>query len=74
MESIPENLTYPEGSPTNPSTHSTWVGLLDSAQHSVDIAAFYWTLLNSDVSPKPFPSASLGEDVFAKLKETGKLG
>ncbi|XP_063850084.1 5'-3' exonuclease PLD3-like isoform X3 [Scylla paramamosain] len=71
VESIPENLTFPQGSPVNPSTHSGWVGLLDLAQHSVDIAAFYWTLLNSDVSPKPFPSASLGEDVFARLKETG---
>ncbi|XP_045138773.1 5'-3' exonuclease PLD3-like isoform X2 [Portunus trituberculatus] len=71
VESIPENLTFPQGSPANPSTHSAWIGLLNSAQHSVDIAAFYWTLLNSDVSPKPFPSASLGEDVFARLKETG---
>ncbi|KAG0727375.1 Phospholipase D3 [Chionoecetes opilio] len=57
--------------PRHPTTHSAWLNLLTSAQHSVDIAAFYWTLLNSDVSNHSFPSAKLGEEVFEKLKETG---
>ncbi|XP_050689368.1 5'-3' exonuclease PLD3-like isoform X2 [Eriocheir sinensis] len=71
VESIPDNLTYPHGSPSHPSTYEAWVTLLGAARESVDIAAFYWTLLNDDVSPKPFPSSALGEDVFRRLKETG---
>lgn len=49
VESIPENLTYSSGSPTQPSTFEAWINLIESANKTIDIVAFYWTLLGSDV-------------------------
>ena len=53
VESIPDNLTYPEGSPSHPSTYHGWMSLLDSATTSIDIASFYWTLRGVDVYEDP---------------------
>ena len=50
VESIPENLTYPVGSPLHPSIYDAWMRLIGSATKSIDIAAFYWTLSSSDVN------------------------
>lgn len=44
MESIPENLTYPAGSPSHGSTYDAWMQLLSVATETVDIASYYWTL------------------------------
>ena len=44
VESIPENLTYPSGSPSHLSTYDAWTRLLEAAKERVDIASFYWTL------------------------------
>ena len=44
VESIPENLTYPSGSPSHLSTYDAWTRLLVAAKETVDIASFYWTL------------------------------
>jgi len=44
VESIPENLTYPSGSPSHLSTYDAWTRLLAAAKETVDIASFYWTL------------------------------
>ena len=49
VESIPENLTYPTQSPLHPSTYEAWMQLIKSANKSIDIAAFYWTLQSPDV-------------------------
>ena len=73
VESIPDNLTYPSGSVLHKSIYSAWVDLLADAEESVDVAAFYWTLLNNDVSSKNFPSSWKGEDIFKRLNETGWL-
>ena len=48
VESIPENLPYPVGSPSHMSTFDAWLELLHSAEETVDIASFYWTLLAND--------------------------
>lgn len=44
VESIPENLTYPEGSPSHLSTYEAWMFLLQNATKTVDIASYYWVL------------------------------
>ena len=44
VESIPENLTYPDNSPVHLSTYNAWMTLLATAKQSVDIASYYWTL------------------------------
>ena len=44
VESIPENLTFPSGSPSHGSTYDAWMSLLSAASKSVDIASYYWTL------------------------------
>ena len=45
VESIPEDLPYPSGSPSHPSTYHAWMTLLSAATSSLDIAAYYWTLV-----------------------------
>ncbi|XP_076054743.1 5'-3' exonuclease PLD3-like isoform X2 [Oratosquilla oratoria] len=71
VESIPENLTYAGGSVEFPSIHSAWVKLIDEAEESLDIAAYYWTLLNDDVTPMKIKSSWQGEDVFKRLYKKG---
>ncbi len=44
VESIPQNLTYPGGSPLHLSTYAAWMRLLGTAMTTVDIASYYWTL------------------------------
>ncbi|KAL5463226.1 hypothetical protein EMCRGX_G032106 [Ephydatia muelleri] len=70
VETIPQNLTYKSGSPTYPSTYDAWLRLLDSAQESVSIASFYWTLRDNDSDP----TDQEGMNIFNKLVETGKRG
>lgn len=47
MESIPEGLEF-NSSAVHPSIFQAWLGLLEEAHSSIDIASFYWTLTNSD--------------------------
>ncbi|TRY88702.1 hypothetical protein DNTS_006272 [Danionella cerebrum] len=49
VESIPEGLSFPSGSPQLPSISETWTDLLSKANSSVHIAAFYFTLRDSDM-------------------------
>lgn len=49
VESIPEGLEYPAGSPMNTATYLSWLDLMKRAQKSIDIASFYWTLREEDV-------------------------
>jgi len=44
VESIPTNLTYPSGSPHHISTFDAWNTLMSRAEHSLDIASYYWVL------------------------------
>lgn len=50
VESIPENLTYPEGSYSTKSTFDAWMFLLNNAKTTLDMTAFYWTLQGSNAS------------------------
>lgn len=47
VESIPEGLEF-NSSTVHPSIFQAWLGLLEEAHSSIDIASFYWTLTNSD--------------------------
>ena len=53
VESIPENLTFPAGSPSHPSTFDAWRNLLDIANKTIDIVALYWTLRGKDLYEDP---------------------
>lgn len=44
MESIPDNLTFANGSVTFPSIYGSWMDLLSVARQSIHIASSYWTL------------------------------
>lgn len=48
-ESIPEGMSFPSGSPHLQSITHTWTNLLNRANTSVNIAAFYLTLRDSDI-------------------------
>merc|ERR1712168_495022 len=43
-ESIPMNLTYPDGSPSHPTIFDNWLKLLASAKKSIKIASSYWSM------------------------------
>ncbi|CAH0552868.1 unnamed protein product [Brassicogethes aeneus] len=67
-ESIPIGLEYPDAV-TYPSTFITWLDLINSAQHTIEIASFYWTLRQSEVYPDP--SSIKGEQIFQSLLKAG---
>ncbi|XP_078673648.1 5'-3' exonuclease PLD3-like isoform X2 [Branchiostoma floridae x Branchiostoma belcheri] len=73
VESIPWNLTYAEGSPAHPSTYSAWMGLVQKAQQSIDIASFYWTLQGEDL-PAYDESANEGQEFYDELLRVGQGG
>ena len=52
MESIPDNLTYANGSLPHPSTYTGISQLLDKAQGTIEIASFYWSMRPGDL-PSP---------------------
>ncbi|XP_059574434.1 5'-3' exonuclease PLD3 isoform X1 [Alligator mississippiensis] len=66
VESLPEGLDYPSGSPRPLAVHQAWMDLLGGANTSVDIAAFYLTLRDLDTS-KTETSAWQGREVFERL-------
>ncbi|KAM6188820.1 5'-3' exonuclease PLD3 [Sarcoramphus papa] len=66
VESIPEGMTFSDGSVPNPSTFSTWMNLLGTVTRSLDIASFYWTMTNEDTRTHE-PSAAQGEQILEEL-------
>jgi phospholipase D3/4 len=72
VESIPENLTFPNGSVEHMSTYDGLMELLSLAETSIDIASFYWTLTGSD--NEHYPSDWQGESIFNTLMSIGKSG
>ncbi|KAK2891277.1 hypothetical protein Q8A67_013920 [Cirrhinus molitorella] len=68
VESVPEGLSFPSGSPHLPSIAETWTKLLNKANRSVHIGAFYFTLRDSDLGLME-PSSVLGKKVFNQLKQ-----
>lgn len=72
VESIPEGL-YTSGSTPLPSISDAWMSLLDKANSSVDIAAFYFSLRASDMGLAE-PSDSQGKRVFKHLMQLQPKG
>ncbi|XP_032411668.1 phospholipase D3 isoform X1 [Xiphophorus hellerii] len=72
VESIPVGL-YPSSSSPGPSIADSWLRLLDEADSSVHIAAFYFTLRDSDVQSAN-PSDFRGRKVFEQLKKLESRG
>ncbi|XP_052430196.1 5'-3' exonuclease PLD3 isoform X1 [Carassius gibelio] len=73
VESVPEGLIFPSGSPHLPSISDTWINLLNKANRSVHIGAFYFTLQDSDLGLTE-PSSVLGKKVFNRLKQLEPKG
>lgn len=69
VESIPEGLNYPDGSPKFLSTFEAWGSLIALANKSIDIGSFYWSLRGSDVYNHS--SAWQGEKIFQQLLNSG---
>ncbi|XP_014247065.1 phospholipase D3-like isoform X2 [Cimex lectularius] len=78
VETIPEGMVYKNGTTPFPSTFDVWKEMILSANSSLEIASFYWTLRDGDVSREPgltkYPSSDKGEEIFAKLLEIGQGG
>ncbi|XP_046905424.1 5'-3' exonuclease PLD3 isoform X2 [Hypomesus transpacificus] len=73
VESIPQGLYPSESSTRLPSIYNTWIDLLKKANRSVDIAAFYVTLRDTDQGFIE-PTASQGKDVFKELMQLQSRG
>lgn len=69
VESIPEGLVYPPGSPSFISTYDAWKRLITMAKKTVDIGSFYWTLRGADFYNHS--SAWQGEDIFKTILKAG---
>lgn len=72
MESIPEGLVYPDGSPTFQSTYKAWNRLIALANKTLDIGAFYFTLRGADFYNHS--SAWQGENIFKNILTAGTKG
>lgn len=57
-ESVPENLTYPSGAVSYPSTYSVWKQLITEANSTIHIASMYWTLRDKETGTTGSPSAA----------------
>lgn len=73
VESIPEGVYFPSGSPHLPSVSDAWTNLLKRANSSAHIAAFYFTLRDSDLGLTE-PSSVQGKEVFNQLKQLEPKG
>ncbi|XP_072252303.1 5'-3' exonuclease PLD3 isoform X2 [Leuresthes tenuis] len=72
VESIPVDL-YQSSPPPGPSIADRWLHLLDKANSSVHIAAFYFTLRGSDLD-SAVPTDSQGRKVFEQMKQLESKG
>ncbi|XP_030073670.1 5'-3' exonuclease PLD3 [Microcaecilia unicolor] len=73
VESIPEGMIYNESITSNPSIYQAWLNLIRSANSSMDIASFYWTLTNEDTETSE-PTASQGEEILQELLRLPQRG
>lgn len=69
MESLPEGLVYPDGSPSFPSTYDAWTKLIEMANDTMDIGSLYWTLRGAD--EYNHSTAWQGEHIFKDLLNAG---
>ncbi|XP_069501314.1 5'-3' exonuclease PLD3-like isoform X2 [Ambystoma mexicanum] len=73
VESIPVGLTFDPDLPVHLSIFQSWMDLMAQAHHSVDIAAFYFTLQGADTAVED-PSTEEGEQVLQNLMDLPSRG
>jgi phospholipase D3/4 len=66
VESIPEGLLYPPDATLHTSTYDTWMNLINTAESSIEIASFYWSLRGSDIIPYP-TSDKVSKSIFFNI-------
>ena len=71
VETIPNGLTF-NSSVISISTFDGLISLISSANHSIEIASFYWTLLGTDVMPKPDESSLKGKQLMKAIIDSSK--
>lgn len=72
VESIPEGLVYPDGSPKFMSTYDAWQRLINASEASIDIGSFYWSLRSDEVANHS--SSASGQAIFDALLKYGRMG
>ncbi|XP_063554300.1 5'-3' exonuclease PLD4 isoform X2 [Gorilla gorilla gorilla] len=68
VESIPQDLPSAAGSPSAQPLGQAWLQLLDTAQESVHVASYYWSLTGPDIGVND-SSSQLGEALLQKLQQ-----
>ncbi|XP_075230962.1 5'-3' exonuclease PLD3-like isoform X2 [Lycorma delicatula] len=78
VESIPQGMSYRNGSTPFPSTFKVWSDMIKEANKSLEIASYYWTLRDKDVHSHYFredgykyPGSDEGEKIFQNILEAG---
>jgi len=75
VESIPEGLNLTDGDAFKiPLTHTSWLELIDSAQHNISIAQFYFSLRCLDVLNETIKSCGPGEQVLEAFERAARRG
>lgn len=69
VESIPEGLLYPDGSPSFMSTFDAWQMLIAQATKTITIGSFYWSLKSDEVYNHS--SSWQGDKIFQQLLSAG---
>nr|XP_023402379.1 LOW QUALITY PROTEIN: phospholipase D4 [Loxodonta africana] len=67
VESLPQDLTFAPSPAAQPLAQA-WLQLLDTAQESVHVASYYWSLTGADIGVHD-SSSQLGEAVLQKLQQ-----
>ncbi|KFO22306.1 Phospholipase D4 [Fukomys damarensis] len=67
-ESLPKDLPYAAGSPSAQSLALAWLQLLDTAQESIHVASYYWSLTGPDIGVND-SSSRPGEILLQKMQQ-----
>ncbi|XP_020027616.2 5'-3' exonuclease PLD4 isoform X3 [Castor canadensis] len=68
VESIPQDLPFAAGSPSAQPLVQAWLQLLDTAQESIHVASYYWSLTGADIGVND-SSSQQGEAILQKLQQ-----
>lgn len=69
VESIPDGMSYRNGTTPYPTTFQVWSDMISNAKDRIEIASYYWTLRDGDV--QKYPGSDEGEKIFQALLTAG---